>query len=75
MPYRVHLRNRAAPQPIEIAGVLIETRIVPELPPLETVETLEDANGVMRRLMAEGTPAGDVYAVGWDTPTVEQLDA
>ena len=49
-------------------------RIVSELPALMTVETLGDAKMAMRRLMAQGTLAGDVYAVGWDAPKVEQLE-
>jgi len=71
MPYKIHLRNHAPPTPMEIAGKLIPTLIVPETPPLEEVETLDDAKKAMGKLMEQGTPPGDVYAVGYDSPLAE----
>ncbi len=73
MPYEVHLRNRETPQPINVAGVLVATRIVPETPPLQIVETVEDARKAMAELIAQGAPLGDIYAVGWDAPARRQL--
>jgi hypothetical protein len=74
MPYKVHLQNREPPQPIEIGGVFFETRIVPETPPLRVVETKQEAQDVMRELIAQGTLPGDLYAVGYDRPSVDQPD-
>jgi hypothetical protein len=74
MPYKIHLRNRATPKPVEIAGMLIETRIVPELPPLMTVETLDDAKRAMCSLMVSGARGDEFYAVGWDAPKIEQFE-
>ncbi len=64
--YRIHLENREPPQPVEIAGKLIETHIVPETPPLLVVETKEEAKKVMRKLIAQGIRASELYAVGYD---------
>jgi hypothetical protein len=75
MPYKIHLVNRELPQPIKIAGLLIETQIVPETPPLRMVETKEEAKAAMRELMAHGMLPGDLYAVGYDLPSIEQADA
>jgi hypothetical protein len=75
MPYKIHLLNREPPQPIKIAGILIETQIVPETPPLRVVETKEETKGAMRELMAHGILPGDLYAVGYDLPPIEQADA
>jgi hypothetical protein len=66
--YRVHLRNHAPSQPVEVAGKLIQTLIVPETPPLKVVETIEEAQQTMRELLEQGTPPGDLYAVGYDSP-------
>ena len=68
MSYKIHLANREPPQPIEIAGRFIETQIVPETPPLETVETLEEAKAAILKLIAQGVPAADLYTVGFDFP-------
>ena len=75
MPYRVHLRNRETPKPINIAGVLIDTRIVPETPALQIVETIDDAKTAILGLVKQGVPLGDLYAVGWDHPPPEQIDS
>jgi hypothetical protein len=66
--YKIHLRNHAPPQPIEIAGKLIQTLIVPETPPVQVVETIEEAQNAMRELLAQGILAGDLYAVGYESP-------
>jgi hypothetical protein len=68
MPYEVHLQNREPPQPIRVAGSLVETRIVPETPALRVVDTKEDAQAVMREMIAQGVRPGDLYAVGYDWP-------
>lgn len=64
--YKIHLENPAPPEPIMIAGKLIETHIVPETPPLFVVETKDEAKAVMRKLIAEGVRASKLYAVGYD---------
>jgi len=74
MPYKIHLVNRKPPQPMKIAGILIETQIAPETPPLRVVETREEAKGAMRELMAHGILPGDLYAVGYDLPPIEQAN-
>jgi hypothetical protein len=75
MPYKIHLENREPPQPIKVAGILIETQIVPETPPLGIVETKEEAKAAMCELMADGILPGDLYAVGYDLPPIERADA
>jgi hypothetical protein len=75
MPYKIHLQNRESPQPIRVAGQLIETQIVPETRPLREVETKEEAEEVMRGLIAGGTPPSTLYAVGYDWPLAAKSDA
>jgi hypothetical protein len=55
--------------------MVIETRIVPETPPLRVVETKEDAQIAMRELMEQGMPPFDLYAVGYDTPPIAPTNA
>ncbi len=55
MPYKIHLENK---KPVH------GSHIIPELPPLFTVETREDAEAELKRLVARGVT--NVYAVGFD---------
>jgi hypothetical protein len=55
MPYKIHLENKEP-----ASG----SHIIPELPPLFTVETREDAEEALKRLVEQGITA--VYAVGFD---------
>ena len=73
--YRIHLENRERPRPIKIAGKLIETYIVGETPPLLVVETKDEAKEAMRKLVAQGIRASELYAVGNDPPLTESINA
>jgi hypothetical protein len=73
--YKIHLENREPPQPIKIAGRLIETHTVPETPPLLVVETKDDAREAIQTLIAQGIPASELYAVGYDPLLAESVDA
>jgi len=53
MPYKIHRENRE-PAP--------GSHIVPELPPLFTVETMEEARRALEDFANQGVT--DVYAVG-----------
>lgn len=57
MPYKIHRENRE-PAP--------GTHIVPELPELLTVETLQEARQALQDFAEQGVT--DVYAVGHELP-------
>ena len=64
--WKVHLVNREPPEPFWFLGRLIESHIIPETEPLRIVETQEQAREVMRELIAQGTRAAELYAVGFN---------
>jgi hypothetical protein len=70
MPWKIHRENT-----VPIGGTLPGAHIIPELPPLLTVETQEEAKEVMTRLIAQGVRPGDLYAVGYDYPSADLPDA
>lgn len=65
MPYKVHLLNKER-GPVRIAG--FDTQIVTETPPLQVVDTKEEAQQAMLELIAQGVRPFDLYAAGYDYP-------
>jgi hypothetical protein len=66
--WKVHLVNREPPKPFWFLGRLIESHVIPETEPLRVVPTQEQAQEVIRELIAQGRGASDLYAVGFDLP-------